>query len=62
MTYSKRKLMGISSKSVDRIPITPAPRPIVYYNYNILYYFNEMEMKKIALEINQGKTNTAIDF
>ena len=33
-----------------------------YYNYNILYYFNEMEMKKIALEINQGKTNTAIDF
>lgn len=33
-----------------------------YYNYNILYYFNEMEMKKIALEINQGKTSTAIDF
>jgi hypothetical protein len=33
-----------------------------YYNYNILYYFNEMEMKKIALEINQGKTKTAIDF
>lgn len=35
---------------------------INYYNYNILYYFNEMEMKKISLEINQGKTNTAIDF
>ena len=33
-----------------------------YYNYNILYYFNEMEMKKIALEVNQRKSNTAIDF
>jgi hypothetical protein len=33
-----------------------------HYNYNILYYFNEMEMKKIALEINQSKTSTAIDF
>lgn len=33
-----------------------------YYNYNILYYFNDMEMKKISLEINKSKKSTAIDF
>ena len=32
------------------------------YIYYILYYFNDMEMKKIALEINQANSSTAIDF
>lgn len=28
------------------------------YNYYILYDFNDFELKKIALEINQGESNT----
>lgn len=32
------------------------------YIYYILYYFNDIEMKKIALEINQANSSTAIDF
>lgn len=28
------------------------------YNYYILYYFNDTEMKKVSLEINAGESNT----
>lgn len=33
-----------------------------YYEYHLLYYYNEMEMKKISLELNHAATNTKIDF